>query len=220
MSAGIVPAVSRRAVAGVSRRASLLVAAAVLGATSVPLETQAGKAGKKARKRCKQQKGECLAGIEAFCLYRQHPCRSARVHRDVRLVLQFADPLRRALQHGVPDANGFRRVNWLIRFSRRNDASTASAALALLRVENGQEFSWRDDLDFLIGSQSLQLPVSRPKVRHAGAQRCRHCEIVCKVGNNVGYWFGDFGDRGITAPASLPSVPVRNQLRLHLAQHA
>ncbi len=69
MPAGIVPAVSRRAVAGVSSKASLLVAgAAVLGAARFPLETRAGKAGKKARKRCKQQKGECLAGIEAFCI--------------------------------------------------------------------------------------------------------------------------------------------------------
>jgi hypothetical protein len=52
-----------------SRRGSrrVLGGAALVGAITAPRIVSAGKAGKKAQKRCKRQRGQCLAYVEEYC---------------------------------------------------------------------------------------------------------------------------------------------------------
>lgn len=65
----------QRPAAAVSRRGSLRVlgGAALTSAFAAPTVAVAGKAGKKARKRCKRQRGQCLASIEKFCQPKADP---------------------------------------------------------------------------------------------------------------------------------------------------
>lgn len=56
-----------RAAAAVTRRHSFLLMGGVAAAVATPLTAEAGEAGKKVRKRCKRQRGECRASVEEFC---------------------------------------------------------------------------------------------------------------------------------------------------------
>lgn len=58
-----------RGAAAVSRRGSLrLLGGAALGsALATPALAAAGKTGKKGQKRCRRQRGQCLAFVEEFC---------------------------------------------------------------------------------------------------------------------------------------------------------
>lgn len=62
-------AIARHAAAAVSRRSSLLaLGGAALAASAVgPSVARAGKAGKKAKKKCKRQRGPCLDTVELVC---------------------------------------------------------------------------------------------------------------------------------------------------------
>jgi hypothetical protein len=59
--------ITRRAAAAVTRRHSFLLMAGASTAAATPLTAEAGEAGKKARKRCKRQRGACRASVEEFC---------------------------------------------------------------------------------------------------------------------------------------------------------
>jgi hypothetical protein len=61
--------VTRHAAGMASRRGSLrlLGRAALTGALAAPMTGSASKAGKKARERCQEQRGACIAAIEDRC---------------------------------------------------------------------------------------------------------------------------------------------------------
>jgi hypothetical protein len=59
--------IRRRAAASVTRRHSFLMMGGAASAAAVPVIGEASEAGKKARKRCKRQRGECRASVEEFC---------------------------------------------------------------------------------------------------------------------------------------------------------
>jgi hypothetical protein len=65
---------TRRAGA-VSRRGSLstLGGAALAGILATPAAVSAGKGGKNGQKRCKRQRGQCLAFVEEFCQPKADP---------------------------------------------------------------------------------------------------------------------------------------------------
>lgn len=58
---------TRRASAIGNRRSSLKAIGAAGVLAAFPLATDAGKAGKKARKKCKRQVGPCRKAFDAFC---------------------------------------------------------------------------------------------------------------------------------------------------------
>ena len=61
-------AITRRAADVVTRRSSVLaMGGAALAAVAGSTVTQAGKAGKKAKKKCKRQRGPCLDTVELVC---------------------------------------------------------------------------------------------------------------------------------------------------------
>jgi hypothetical protein len=61
--------ITQRATASISRRNSLIAfgGTAFLASAFSPGSVHAGKAGKKAKKRCKKQRAQCVASIERFC---------------------------------------------------------------------------------------------------------------------------------------------------------
>jgi hypothetical protein len=69
MNANAFDIATRRTVAAISRRASLLTlgSAALAAAASRPREADAAKAGKKCKKRCKRQGEQCRAKTEDVC---------------------------------------------------------------------------------------------------------------------------------------------------------
>jgi hypothetical protein len=73
--------ITLRAAAAISRRSSLLtLGGAALGVTlAAPLVAEAGKAGKKARKKCKKQVGKCKTVVAEFCSTIEADTRSRQV---------------------------------------------------------------------------------------------------------------------------------------------
>lgn len=73
MDTGIFDALARRA--AMSRRGSLraLGGAAMTGVLAAPMAASAGKAGRKAPKRCQRQRGQCLAFVKEFCAPKELP---------------------------------------------------------------------------------------------------------------------------------------------------
>jgi len=67
MSEESVYEITRRAAAAVTRRHSFLMMGGVAAAAATPAIAEAGEAGKKARKRCKRQRGACRGSVEEFC---------------------------------------------------------------------------------------------------------------------------------------------------------
>jgi hypothetical protein len=78
MHANTLDAMARTAGSVRDRRASLkALGLAALGATAVPSLAQAGKAGKKAKKKCQRQRGQCQTFVEtSLCV---EPARGAGV---------------------------------------------------------------------------------------------------------------------------------------------
>jgi hypothetical protein len=80
MSEDSVYEITRRAAAAVTRRHSFLMMGGVAATAAAPVTAEAGEAGKKARKRCKRQRGACRASVEEFsegtltCLNHLLPC--------------------------------------------------------------------------------------------------------------------------------------------------
>lgn len=67
MSEESVYEITRRAAAAVTRRHAFLLMSGAAAAAATPGAAEAGEAGKKARKRCKRQRGACRESVEEFC---------------------------------------------------------------------------------------------------------------------------------------------------------
>ena len=61
-------AFTRRAAEAITRRKSVLaLGAAALGAATTPMVAEAGKCGKKVKKKCEKQVEQCLAAVDEVC---------------------------------------------------------------------------------------------------------------------------------------------------------
>lgn len=68
MSDDSVYEITRRAAAAVTRRHSFLMMGGVAATATTAMTAETGEAGKKARQRCKRQRGACRASVEEFCV--------------------------------------------------------------------------------------------------------------------------------------------------------